>query len=91
MLLYMLVDLSERSPNGNSCQEMTKQVNRCILNILENSNSRHLLEILFMLAKRHIELNFSAKLVHIIIKCIAKTVRYTDFTVDLRDNIAYIY
>lgn len=34
MLLYMLVDLDDRPPNGNSCQEMTKLINRCVLNIL---------------------------------------------------------
>jgi tetratricopeptide (TPR) repeat protein len=90
MLLYMLVDLDETPLNGQGAKEMSKQVNRCVLNILETSNARHVMEILFLLGKRHLQLNLNVKLVHIIIKCIDKTIKYTDFSNHLAENIHYI-
>ena len=88
MLLYTLVDVDEKQ--GTNCQ-VGKLINRCLLNILETSDPRHLLEILYLLGKQHLELNVSVKLVHIIIKCIAKLAKYTYFSLDLKNNITYIY
>ena len=89
MLLYMLVDMDERPPS-DGCQDLSKQVNKCILNILETSDSRHLLEILFLLGKQHLELNRSLKLQQIIFKCILKTIKYIDFTHNPKENSRYI-
>jgi len=49
------------------------------------------MEILYLLAKRHLELNISTKMVQIIIKCIGKTVRYNDFASDVHENVRYIF
>ena len=84
LLLYYLIDLDEKPPRGHSCQEMTKNINKCVLNILETSDSRHIIEILFLLGKRHLELGISTKLIHIIFKCISKAFKYTQFSHNMR-------
>ena len=92
MLLYMLVDLDEKPPSGSSCQGMMiKQVNRCVLNVLKNSHSAHMLEILYGIVKEHLKLDVSVKLVQVTIRCITIMLRYNNFNQDSEGkNIDYI-
>lgn len=49
-----------------------------------------MLEVLFLLAKRQLELNITPKVVQLIIKCVGKTVRNNSFHLNAADNINYI-
>ena len=44
-----------------------------------------------MMAKQQIELNASNKLIHIVLKCIVKAIKYTQFNQNIKENISYIY
>jgi hypothetical protein len=90
MLLYLLVDLDEKPPNGTKCEEIMKIVNKCILTLIETSESRHILEVLFLLARRHLELSISNKIVHLTIKCMIKAVKTSDFSQNLAENITFV-
>lgn len=43
------------------------------------------------MAKHQIDINISNKLIHIILKCIVKAIKYTQFNNNTRENISYIY
>ena len=43
-----------------------------------------------MMAKHQFDLNVSSKIIHIILKCIVKTMKYTQFSQNLKENISFM-
>lgn len=88
VLIYFLIDLDENSIDNK--EQITRVVNRVILLLLEHNDSRHLLEILFLLLRTQMALNLSTKILHLLMKCIGKVCNNSSFKLREEDNLAFV-
>lgn len=77
MLVYFLIDLDDNNIENKS--EISKTVNKIILSLLEIAETRHMVEILFMLLRGEMERDSSVKLQHLLVKCMGKITQNPKF------------
>lgn len=88
LLMYFLIDLDENAIDNKA--EITKTVNKIILYLLEKSDKRHMLEVLFILLQYQLRHNCNTKIQHLIYKCIGKVSNYLKLKETWPENLLYI-
>lgn len=77
-LAYFLIDLDETKLENYS--EMLKTINKLLLILLEISDTKHILEVLFIIMKQELRRNGNIKLLLLLPKCMGKVVKNPIFT-----------
>lgn len=83
-LAFFLVDLDEIKLENNG--EMLKTINKLLLIMLETSEPRHILEVLFIMMKKQFKLQDHHKLTLLLPKCVLKVIKNPSFKMQVDRN-----
>ena len=77
ILVYFLIDLDDHNIENKG--EITKGVNKLILILLENTETRYMVEVLFIILRNEIKIARNVKLQNLVVKCTSRIVTHPKF------------
>lgn len=88
--MFFLIDLDE-NPIENK-ETIMKNINKIILQILEYSENRHMLEVLVLLLKSQLRLGatYSGKIQSLIYKCMGKVIKTPKFADKWPEKLMFV-